>query len=124
MSAILIVDDDAVSRLLHTHIVGGMGHDVVQADSVASALAAVDDFSVDAVIADYRMPGATGLDLLDALDALEGPRPPFALITSTSEERDLGDDRVARVDAYLTKPVASTELRRCVDDLLRAGSIR
>lgn len=124
MADILIVDDDAVSRLLHAHIVGAMGHTVVQADSVAAAFDIVTGGGVDAVIADFRMPGATGLDLLDALDAQEGARPPFALVTSTSEKQDLGDERVGRVDAYLTKPVSSIDLQRCVAELISAGSRR
>lgn len=122
MAEILIVDDDAVSRLLHAHIVGAMGHDVTQADSVAAALDVMATTGADAVIADFRMPGATGLDLLDALDERAGVRPPFALVTSTSEQQDLGDERVGRVDAYLTKPVSSIDLQRCVEELIRSGT--
>ena len=67
MARILVVDDDpmvgkALSRRLRRE-----GFDVAVAPSGLAALALVEGFAPDLVISDYRMPGMTGVELLEAL---------------------------------------------------------
>ncbi len=114
MGQLLIVDDDAVSRLVLRHMLERQDHVVIEADSVDSALAASTDPTsepFDMVICDYQMPNRTGLDLLEAL---ADKRLPFILLTGELHEGDLQDERVQFVTAYLTKPVASGELEQVV----------
>lgn len=121
MPSILIVDDDRVSRLLLHHMLASAGHEVVDADDVATALERVDRVAFDAVISDFEMPGGSGLDLLDGLEvraaAAEVARPRFALVTGHHEKDEFADDRVHGVDAFMTKPVSSSTLAACIEKL-------
>ena len=112
---VLVVDDDAVSRMMLAHIVRRAGYQVIEADSVASALPVFVDSDVAVVISDYMMPGGSGLDLLEALP---DPEIPFVLLTGVMEISELHDDRVGKVAAYLTKPFRSDELRELLERLL------
>lgn len=111
---VLVVDDDAVSRLVAEHILRSGGHDVIGAESAEDALAVLDTErdTVQLIVCDYNMPGASGLDLLDQLHCNEilDPCPPFVLLTGVGEEDELNDERAGQVSGYLTKPVQSGEL--------------
>ncbi len=111
----LVVDDDVVSRMLIEHMLGLQGLDVVAADSVDAALAQLEDASIEIVICDLQMPERSGLDLLEALG---DDRPAFVLLTGTSERAGIDDDRADGVDAFLTKPVSTTDLAEAVASLL------
>ena len=115
---VLVVDDDAVSRLVIEHILQGGGHQTVAVESAEEAEAhlATSADPVDAIVCDYMMPGATGLDLLEKLAGDDGDVP-FVLLTGISEADDLDDSRVEAVSGYLTKPVQSVELLELVDSL-------
>ena len=120
MTTILVVDDDPVSRYLLRHMLEREGHEVVDVDGVTEALAVLAKGSenhpppIDLIVCDYLMPERNGLDLL----AERTSRQPFVLLTGQFHRADLADDRVGEVSAYLTKPVASDELRRVVLELL------
>ena len=105
--SVLVVDDDAVSRMLLRHMLERQGFDVVDTDSVEAATVALADNEIDIIICDYLMPQATGLDLLDSLP---DPHQPFILLTGELRKDDLADDRVDAVTTYLTKPVGTDEL--------------
>ncbi len=115
MPAILVVDDDSVTRVVLRVMLERSGAEVVEADSVDAARTVLADADFDLVICDYVMPDANGLDLLEACPELEGR---FVLLTGTKERDDLGDDRVEKVSAYLTKPVGSEELSELIAAML------
>jgi CheY-like chemotaxis protein len=122
MADVLVVDDDTVSRMLLTHMLGRLGHRVEEADGVGAAAeqALADHF--DLVLCDYQMLDGVGLDLLEVLSG-RGDRPRFVLVTTTADQEDVGDDRVGAVDAFLTKPVSSHDLAACVAALLAPGPL-
>ncbi len=105
--SVLVVDDDAVSRMLLRHMLERQGFEVVDTDSVDAATVALADNEIDIIICDYLMPNATGLDLLASLP---DPHQPFILLTGELRKDDLNDDRVDAVTTYLTKPVGTDEL--------------
>lgn len=117
----LVVDDDSVSRLVCEHILRSGGHDVVVHESAEDAIAALREQTItfDAIVCDYHMPGANGLDLLETISAdpsLSGT--PFVLLTGVDELDDLDDPRVHDTDGYLTKPVKSSELLDLLNKLV------
>ncbi len=61
-----------------------------------------DSASIDLVLADYTLPGMSGLDLLKALIALGTP-PALVLLTGTGSERVAVEAIQAGVDDYLVK---------------------
>lgn len=117
MSRVLVVDDDTVSRLVLAHVVTRLGHEVLAAEDVAGACALAADGPVDLVLADYCLPGATGLDLLGALRAA-GTAAPFVLVTGVAEFAGAGSAAVAE---WLTKPVDSRTLAACLQRVLPGG---
>lgn len=108
MSRVLVVDDDAVSRVLLRHMLSAQGFDVIEGSSVSEALEILNHAYVDLIVCDYLMPHQNGLDLLEILGSAA---PPFVLLTGTRTRDQLDDARVDAVTAYLTKPVSTEELR-------------
>jgi CheY-like chemotaxis protein len=113
---VLVVDDEAVSLMMASHVTQRAGYEVVQASSVAEALEALAnaDIKIDMV-----MSGGTGLDLLEAMP---DPSIPFVLLTGVMEISEFEDARVERVTAYLTKPFASHALLDVLSELLPLAS--
>lgn len=80
-ATILIVDDD--DRLRHTLgiAVRRLGHETIAAADVEAAVSSLKEREVDLVISDLRMPGSTGLDLLDVVRR-DLPGTPFIMLTA------------------------------------------
>lgn len=128
MKKVLVVDDDAVARLVLRFMLERQGFEVTEAESVDSALVIIHGSlgkratdspgSVfDLIVCDYVMRDRNGLDLLEEV---EESAVPFVLLTGELNRESLTDDRVGGVSAYVTKPVATDELKRVVSDLVPA----
>jgi DNA-binding response OmpR family regulator len=90
---------------------------------VASAKAALNQYSFDAAILDVMIPGGSGYDVLDALRAEQKGVAVLVLTArDTLEDRVEGLDRGA--DDYLIKPFAFTELLARLRAILRRPAAR
>jgi CheY-like chemotaxis protein len=69
--AILIADDDALVRLILTRVAGELTKDIVEVETGAAAIAALEARSFDIVITDHRMPGASGIEVVEACAVLQ-----------------------------------------------------
>jgi two-component system chemotaxis response regulator CheY len=78
---VLVVDDDPVFRSLVRLWLGIYGFDTLEAGSAAEAVESASAHPVHAIVSDYSMPGATGLDLLYDLRAA-GSSVPFVLTSN------------------------------------------
>ena len=67
MSNILCIDDEPSVGVVLEHHLSEIGHQPTLATSVDEGLRAVRDGDFELIISDYRMPNATGLDLLEML---------------------------------------------------------
>lgn len=106
----LVVDDDAVSRLVLSHMLRNLDWSVEQATDSPEAAARVNDADFDLVISDFRLPSGTGVDVLRAVE--QSPRPaPFLLVTGIIEYSTLPPETTSRLAGQLTKPVSSDTLR-------------
>lgn len=123
-TTILLVDDEPNLRELLADELGVLGYGVLEADSGARALAALERGPVDLVISDIRMPGMNGIELCrrikaDARFALL----PVILLSGLS---DL-DSRVAGLragaDDLFGKPVSPVELQTRVAALLKVKAL-
>ena len=123
MATILCVDDEAAVGVVLEHTLAKLGHTPVLAGSVASALAAVGRGDIDLIIADYVMPGSTGLDLLQLL-AEQGHRIPVIIMTGYSSiESAVTSIKSGAID-YLTKPVRPETLEIAVNQALEVIRLR
>ncbi len=120
MSAkVLFVDDDE-SNLIVCRESCGDEFQVLTADCAEAALAVLEKHEIGAIIADQRMPGTTGVALLERVRA-EYPDTVRLLITAYSDIRAAIDAiNCGHVRRYLKKPWLPEELRNEVREALAA----
>src|SRR5262249_13677930 len=109
-ATILVVDDDqrlrhALSLLLRT-----AGYEVVTAANVQAAEDALRESEVDLVISDVRMPGGSGLDLLEIVRRLEIDALVILLTAYGTIENAVEAMRKGAFD-YLLKPFDAEEMK-------------
>lgn len=81
---ILAVDDDDLVLANTAGMLENLGHTVFQTSSARDALRMLETSEVDLVVTDHAMPGMTGAQLADAIDALR-PGLPVIIITGFAE---------------------------------------
>ena len=84
---ILVVDDDADARELIALVLTQSGYDVDDAADGFGALAKVGQFRPDAVLTDLRMPGMSGVELLQRIRRIHGDVP--VILATGLETMDL-----------------------------------
>jgi len=112
-SKILIVEDDRASRMGLQELLRQAGYDTIVAADFRAGRRALEHETPDLLIADLRLEGFNGLQLLHV-----NPRPtPTIIVTGfpddvlKTEARNLGAE-------YLVKPVAPPELLAAIERLL------
>jgi DNA-binding NtrC family response regulator len=106
---VLVVDDEESQRTVLAGFLRKRGYDVVIAASADDALAAAATHHVDVVVTDVRMPGLSGVDLLDELRR-RNPEVPVVLITAFGTVATAVDAMKRGAADYLTKPIDLGEL--------------
>lgn len=115
---VLVVDDSRAQRHMVSMQLRRWGYRVTECESALAALDLCRSLDIDIVISDWMMPGMTGLEFCKEFRALgRESYGYFVLLTSKSEKTEIADGLEAGADDFLTKPVASNELRA----RLRAG---
>lgn len=120
---ILVVDDEPLNRELLRRFLH-RDHEVLEADGVDQAIALLEESggAVRLIVADYLMPGRSGVDLASEVRR-RWPTIPVMLLTGFEGS----DDVQAAVDTGLvhrlmTKPWRGAQLRQVVDEMLSARS--
>ncbi len=120
---ILLLEDDAETSEAVAFGLEANAYAVTAVSDVASAKAALGQYSFDAAILDVMIPGGSGYDVLDALRAEQKGVAVLVLTArDTLEDRVEGLDRGA--DDYLIKPFAFTELLARLRAILRRPAAR
>lgn len=111
---ILIVDDEPLARQRLRRILEGdtQLNVVAEADSGASALAAIEEHDPDLVLLDLHMPDGNGLTVANRL--IDGDEPPLVIVTTAHEDHALEAFK-AQVFDYLLKPVSRQGLLGTID---------
>lgn len=123
MATILCVDDEPSVGVVLEHTLTKIGHEPILVSSVEEALRTVQRRPLDLIIADYRMPKHTGLDLLRLLEK-EGFRIPVIIMTGYSSiEHAVMSIKSGAID-YLTKPVRAETLEIAVNQALEVVRLR
>jgi DNA-binding NtrC family response regulator len=123
MSTILCVDDEPSVGAVLEHALTKIGHQPILATSVAEGMKALNAQPIDLIIADYRMPDATGLDLL-RLVREQGLQIPVIIMTGYSSiEHAVVSIRHGAVD-YLSKPLRAEALRIAVNNAIEVDRLR
>jgi DNA-binding NtrC family response regulator len=123
MAMILCVDDEPAVSAIVEHALTRLGHRCRLCSSVEEALDAVARSPFDLILADYRMPKKTGLDLLRLLEA-KGYRIPVIIMTGySSVEHAVASIKSGAID-YLTKPITPEALEIAVTQALEVVRLR
>ena len=123
MSNILCIDDEPSVGVVLEHHLTEIGHQPTLASSVDEGLRAVRDGEFELIISDYRMPAATGLDLLEMLRQQGYDIPVIIMTGYSSIEHAVLSIRHGAVD-YLTKPLRQEALRIAVNNAIEVARLR
>ncbi|MGD8328299.1 MAG: response regulator [Acidobacteriota bacterium] len=118
MTKILVVDDDVVDREMVRRCLGEIDElEVVEAGNGDEALELMAQEQAEVVLTDLRMPGITGLELVERL-AEEHPLAPVILMTSQGNEKIAVEALQAGATSYLPKSDLSDGLVDVVEQAL------
>lgn len=117
---ILIVDDDAAILQMLAESLKSLGveYPIVTAMSSTEALEKIERQTFAVVIADYMMPGITGIDLARAVRKIS-PDTQVVLMTAYGTARLRDTTRYVGVDGYLDKPFTVDELHAIIQNAVR-----
>jgi CheY-like chemotaxis protein len=108
---LLIVDDE--TRILSSlrRALRREDFDIITTESASEALLLLESEGVDAILSDQKMPGMTGIQLLERAAATH-PDATRMLITGSTEEIPKDDLTRAGVRALVTKPWDDARLKQ------------
>jgi DNA-binding NtrC family response regulator len=123
MSTVLCIDREPSVGAVVEHQLTTLGHHPLLASTLEEGLLAVSRQPVDLVLADDRMPDATGLDVLRALREQGLEIPVIIMAGYASIEHAVLSMRHGAAD-YLTKPLRAEALRLAVNNAIELDRLR
>lgn len=119
---VVVVDDDRVSLMAITAMVGSWGAQIRSAASGDEALRLIAEETPDLLVSDLYMPDMDGFDLMRRVRELppaQGGRTPGIAITAHPSFESRRDAERAGYGAVFSKPFARDEL---IETMLRLGA--
>jgi two-component system, NtrC family, response regulator HydG len=123
MATILVIDDNETVREGLAHTIRKLGHEVVAAAGGAAGVAAFRARRADFVITDLKMEGMGGVEVLRAIQALDGDVPIMLITAFGTVETAVEAMKLGAFD-FLTKPFAPEVVRLKVERALELGAAR
>lgn len=114
---ILVVDDEQSNLNAMSKLLSLEGYEVLTATTVGSATQSLKKYSIDLVLSDLRMPGASGMELLRFLRGAH-PNIPVVLLTAYGSVGDAVEAMKLGAIDFLSKPVRTEQLLKIVGDAL------
>jgi diguanylate cyclase (GGDEF)-like protein len=108
---ILVVDDDATSRLIARTAVQSLGHECRTESDGARAWQSFQSHPPEVVISDWMMPGLSGLELCRRVRGDCAGYAYFILVTSRKDLDRVLEGMNAGADDYLVKPLDPDDLQ-------------
>jgi CheY-like chemotaxis protein len=118
---VLLVDDEPRILSALTRALRREGYELLTAETPAEALRWIDTRSIDGVLSDYKMPGMTGLELIERLTARH-PHAARLLITGWNTEIDPRQLTRLGVTRVLSKPWDDADLKSALRAALTASA--
>jgi DNA-binding NtrC family response regulator len=113
---VLIVDDQEMVRGICREVVESLGYRPFQAESASQALELIERHPVDILIADIRMPGMSGIELLDRVKA-SNPRIEVIIMTGYASVPSAVQAMKLGAADYIVKPFSSEEMKLVIGRL-------
>ncbi|MDR9413687.1 MAG: sigma-54 dependent transcriptional regulator [Spiribacter sp.] len=119
MADVLIIEDETIIRQAIMRLLERDGLHVTGAESVEEALANGPLSHHDLIVADIRLPGRNGMDLIEAAGDV-----PVIIMTSYASVRSAVDAMRRGAVDYIPKPFDNDELRITVERALREHTLQ
>ena len=125
MALIIVMEDDASTRMLVASVLKKDGHDVLTAEDGEQGLQLMTPRRPDLIISDVQMPGMNGFQMLTALRANPANADiPVILLTSLQERAHMRIGMTTGAEDYITKPFRPGELREAVAAQLNKRAVQ
>lgn len=119
--AILVVEDDSVTRTLIDGFLQGFGYEMVHAGDGADALIQMGRRGFDLILLDLHMPTLDGLKLLEILSEKKIQIPVICLTALTGDEVEVKAFEFGAAD-FIRKPIQKDVLVMRVKNVLKSAS--
>ena len=119
MTRILIIEDEKVIRSALRRLLERNGYEVREAESVDQAADTMAFDGLDLIIADLRLPGGPGTDVIN----LCGNVPVLIMTSYASVRSAVKSMQLGAVD-YIAKPFDHEEMLLCVDRILKHDQLK
>lgn len=105
LKKILIVDDDPVIGKSFDRVLSGKGYAVITAANGEEALGKLSSEAYDLVFTDIKMPGMSGIEVVERVKASQ-PWLPVVIVTGYGSEENEARAEAAGVSGFLRKPLS------------------
>lgn len=118
MKRLLVVDDEAVLRMLIVDSLEDLGCTIDEADNAQDALELVNQHVYDVIVLDYMMPGMTGIEFLEKVDKDRINTTAVIMLTAKAQEKDQQQAQEVGVDYFMKKPFSPMALCSVVEEFI------
>jgi two-component system NtrC family response regulator len=113
METLLVVDDEKNYLLVLKELLIDEGYEVLTAQSGANALAILNETELDLVLTDMKMPGMSGLELLEKLKQKD-PQLPVVMMTAFGTVEKAVEAMKKGAFDYISKPFDNEILKKTI----------
>ena len=113
MSTVLIVDDEKNYLVVIEDLLLEDGYEVLTTSSPAAALEILQSTPVDCVLSDIKMPGMSGIELLDRINALDSDLPVILMTAFAEVDQAVSAMKKGALD-HIQKPFDNVDVKRAV----------
>ena len=110
MDTILIVDDEKNYLVVLEALLSPEGYEIVTSEKAQEALRVIQEADVDLVLTDMKMPGMTGMELLEEAKKIK-PEVPVIMMTAYGTIEMAVEAMKKHAYDYITKPFQNEELK-------------
>ena len=120
---VLVIDDDAIMRLMASEALGEAGYRVVEAETAEAGWAIFEDQGADLVLLDVMLPGMNGFEACARLRThRSGANVPIIVMTGLDDRQSIIDAYESGATDFITKPIVWDLLPYRVRYALRAAA--
>ncbi len=113
MSTVLVVDDEKNYLVVLEDLLLDEGYDVLTASSVAEALQLIRNNAIDTVLSDIKMPGMSGMELLDKINEIDAELPVILMTAYAQVDQAVSAMKKGALD-HIQKPFNNNDVKRAV----------
>jgi two-component system NtrC family response regulator len=117
METVLIIDDEKNYLVVLEALLGPEGYEILTASSAEDAIYMIQGSDLDLIITDMKMPGMSGMQLLEASKEIK-PDLPVIMMTAYGTIEMAVEAMKKRAYDYITKPFQNEELKLTVKKAL------